>query len=328
LSDIRGVRPPIVKPVCLIVGFLLMLAGSSAASTLSVLNMDFLGRGGGTGGLAARPGDPDNVFWNASALAFGEGTSAFAGYMDYLVGVRGGTVGFGGMAWEDYGYGLWVSYVSSGDLVETGFDDPVGGRGETFRYSEFMTGLAAGTALLPYLSVGGGVKLARQDLDDFSVSGLFGDLSVTFKAYSPDTGMRSRPRIYTSYIVRNIEVARWGDDESDVAGNSEIGMAMEFPGSGVISGFSFHFGGNGRREIRWGLEVDLSRDFELRLGYRRRTGLVSDHANDLPWERGLLVGFGLGFGPVRLDYAFEDASPLDNIHRFSVRSAPAGDKRN
>ncbi len=321
VSEASGLRRIVGKVGCLVAAVLLTVVSASGASTLSVLNLDFLGRGGGTAGLAARLDDPDNVCWNPSALAFGTGSTVFAGYMDYLVGVKGGTAGYMGKTGRGYGYGVWASYLSSGSLIRTGFDDPIGGRGETFKHSELMTGVAAGTGLLPYLSVGAAVKLARQDLDDFSTSGLFGDLSVTFKAYMPDPEVSSHPGIYTSYIVRNIEVTRWGEDEGDLPGNSEVGVALEFPGSAVVAGFSLYFGGSGRREIRWGLEVDLSREFEVRLGYRRRMGRMSDQANDLPWERGLTAGFGLGFGPLRLDYTYEDASPLDNIHRFSIASA-------
>lgn len=322
VSKALGLRSLVLKAVLLSGPLLLILVPACGASTLSVLNLDFLGRGGGTMGLAARVDSPDNVCWNSSALAFGRGNAAFAGYMDYLVGVRGGTVGYMGKAQDDHGYGVWVSYLSSGALIQTGFDDPTGGGGETFKHTELMAGLAAGTALLPYLSVGAAVKLARQDLDDFSASGLLGDLSVTFKAYSPDPKVSSLPGIYTSYIARNIMVTRWGDKEGDLPGNSEAGVALEFPGGDVVAGFSFYFGEGGRREIRWGLAAGLSEEFELRVGYRKRTGLISDHANDLPWERGLLAGFGLGFGPVRLDYTYEDGSPLDNIHRFAITTIP------
>jgi hypothetical protein len=307
---------------------LLSSALACAASTLSVRNLDFLGRGGGTSGLIARVGDPDNLCWNASALAFGPGNSVFAGYMDYLVGVKGGTLGYVGEARGAYGYGLWVSYLSSGSLVLTSFDDPTGGRGGTFKHSEVMSGLAGGTRLLPFLSVGAAVKLARQDLDNLSTSGLFGDLSLTFKAYSPDPVLSSFPAVYTSYVARNVTVARWGEEQGDLTGNSEVGLVFDFPGDGLVVGCSFYFADRGRREVRSGIEARLSDDFEVRVGYRRRTGAMSDDANDLPWERGLMAGFGLAFGPVRLDYTYEDASPLDNIHRFAIATVPDGAKGN
>jgi hypothetical protein len=328
LSRILTWRSVAVKAGVLGPALCLLPAITLGASAFSVLNLDFLGRGGGTAGLTARVGDPDNACWNASALAFGDGSTVFAGYMDYLVGVRGGTFGYARGSGGDFGYGMYISYLSSGSLVRTGFDDPIGGRGDTFNYSEMMTGLAAGTEVLPFLSIGATVKLAREDLDEFSASGVLGDLSTTFKAYSPDPLVSSRPGIYTSYVLRNILLARWGDDGGGSPRNSEVGMALDFPRSGLVAGLSFYFGDQGRREIRLGLEVGLSEEFDLRFGYRRRTGRISDQAGDLPWERGLLAGFGLGFGPVRLNYAFEDASPLDNIHRFAVTSRLGRAERN
>lgn len=302
--------------------------GHCEASTLSALNLDFLGRGGGTAGLAARTGDPDNLYWNASALAFRSGQTGFAGYMDYLVGVQGGTAGYMKSVSRGMGYGLWVSYLSSGSITRTGFDDPTGQRGETFGHTELVSGLSAGRRILPYFSLGISLKIARQDLDDFSTSGLFGDLSMTFKAYSPDPETSSLPRVYTSYVLRNVEMARWEDESGGVPGNSEMGVALDFPDPDMVSGLSLYFADKGRREIRWGVEMALSDEFEVRLGYRRRTGHSSDASADFSWERGLMAGFGLGFGPVRLDYTFEDASPLDNIHRFALSSSQGGTERN
>jgi hypothetical protein len=318
-------RPAVVVLLFAVLGGTMWVwSADCEASTLSAINLDFLGRGGGTAGLAARTGDPDNLYWNASALAFGSGQTGFAGYMDYLVGVQGGTAGYMKSVSGGLGYGLWISYLSSGSMTRTGFDDPTGQKGETFGDTELVSGLCVGRRVLPYLSLGAGLKVARQDLDDFSTSGLFGDLSMTFKAYSPDPKTSSLPGIYTSYVVRNVEMARWEDVSGEVPVNSEIGVALDFGDPDVVSGLSFYFADKGRREIRWGLEIALSEEFEVRLGYRRRTGHVSDDSGNLPWERGLTAGFGLGFGPLRIDYTFEDASPLDNIHRFALRSPLGG----
>jgi hypothetical protein len=295
--------------------------GRCAASTLSALNLDFMGDGGAQAGLAARPGNPDNAFWNASALGFGSGRSAFAGFMDYLVGVRGGTAGYLDSSRPGLGYGFWVSYLTSGSLTRTGFDDPTGGKAGFFTYTELVAGASAGRLLLPYLAVGGSLKGARQHLGDFATSGLFGDLGLTLKAYSPAPERASRPAVYASYIVRNIQVQRWEERVGDVNTNSEVAVALDFPQSATTAGVSFYFGTRGNREIRCGLESALSDEFDVLLGYRKRIGLLSDQANGFAWHRGLFAGFGVRFGSVWVDYTFEDASPLDNVHRFSLRSA-------
>jgi hypothetical protein len=302
-------------------GPLPLLVGWCRASTLSTLNVDFVGRGGGTAGLAARTDDVDNVVWNASGLAFGTGRTVFGGFMDYLVGLKGGAVGYVDRTSPNIGYGLWASYLSSGSLTRTDFDDPTGEKGATFAYTDVVCGVAAAYSVLPFLGLGTGLKVARQDMEGFSTSGLFGDVSVTFKAYAPDPRTNSRPQIYTSYTTRNIELARWEQDVGAVPRNSEVAMALAFPDPNVTTGLSFYIGEAGRREIRLGIEAAPSDEFEARLGYRRRTGHMSDQANDLPWERGLMAGFGVRFGSVWIDYTFEDASPLDNVHRFGVRAA-------
>jgi hypothetical protein len=295
--------------------------GLCLSAGFSATNIDFLGRGGGTSGLVARVDDVDNVLWNASGLGFGSQPAVFAGFMDYLVGVRGGSAGYVGRPARNWGCGIWFSYLSSGALGRTGFDDPTGGEGGTFKHTELVTGLSGGGLVLPYLSLGGAIKLGRQELDDFSSTGLFGDLSVTFKAYSPDPGHRSRPRVYTSYIARNLSFAIWEEDGQEPPVNSEVALALDFPSRRTAAGLSFYFGRDGRREIRGGLETGLSEEFVFRIGYRRRTGRMSDGASGLPWERGLTAGFSVIFGPVWVDYTYEDASPLDNIHRFGLRTA-------
>jgi hypothetical protein len=79
-------------------------------------------------------------------------------------------------------------------------------------------------------------------------------------------------------------------------------------------------GRSGRREARFGLAAMLSREFEARLGWRRRVGEGSDAAFGFPWQRGLNAGFGVYLGKFWVDYTYEDASPLDAVHRFALRA--------
>ncbi|MGD8627611.1 MAG: hypothetical protein PVH52_00885 [bacterium] len=289
------------------------------------MNIDFLGRGGGTFGLVARPGDVDNVVWNASGLADSPGRMGFAAYMDYLVQTRAGMVGYSGLTETGMAYGLYLSYLSTGMLNRTGWDDPTG-TGDEFSHGEVVLGLSGGTWLTSFFSGGAGIKLARQNTDDVTAGGMFADLSGTARILPLGSGGGAKGEgakgggAYTALVVRNLRLFRWGDDEGEPPGNLELGFSLEAPGKVLQAGFSFYFAGQGRRQVRAGLTARPSADFEMRLGYRRRTGAISDSANDLPWERGLSAGFGVGFGRIWVDYTYEDASPLDNIHRFGIRT--------
>ena len=290
-----------------------------SASPFSVLNIDFLGRGGGTYGMAANAGDVDNVIWNASGLGFSDSSVAMVGYMDYLVTVGGGTAAYMGVG-RGFGYGIHVSYLSSDTYPKTAMDDQVGQMGDTFKYGEYVLGMSGGVRLRSSVSIGAGVKLVRYDLDNVAGSGLAGDLGATARVYPLAGAPRPGAAVYVSLVTRNLTLGRWQDEESEIPRNTEGGIAVRFPGGRFSAGTSYHRGINGRREIRLGMSGMPTSEFEVRLGYRRRVGRFSDAANDLPWERGITGGFGIGFGTFWIDYTFEDASPLDNIHRFAVRA--------
>jgi hypothetical protein len=295
------------------------LCSACPAATFSNLNIDQLGRCGGTHGLVASAGDLDNTLWNPSGLGFFTGRTVFAGFMDYLVGVRGGSAGYVAAA-DNVGLGAYFSYLSSGSLTRTTWDDPTGMVGETFSHSEFAVGFSQGLRLRPYFAVGTGLKLAHQDLDESEASALMLDVTSTLRLYPWCDGCATSPAVYTALVSRNMALVRWQDQDGEAPRNSEVGLAVRWPESRLSYGVSFYFGRHGRREIRTGMSARVSKEFEMRLAYRRRTGAFSDRGNDLPIERGLLAGFGIGFGRLWIDYTFEDASPLDAIHRFGIRA--------
>jgi hypothetical protein len=278
-------------------------------------------------GLLAGAGHSSNPEWNPSGLGYGADEAAYAGFMDYVVGVHGGAAGYVGRAGK-IGYGVYVSYLSSGTLTRTGWDDPVGGAGDTFSHSEIVIGVSEGLRVRPYWALGSGLKLARQALEDETSAGAFLDLSTTLRVYPLDRHDAMGPAVYAAFAVRNLKIARWDDEEGEVPLNSEAGVALRSTGGGLTVGLSSYFGRDGRQEIRTCIAARPSGEFEVRLGYRRRTGAFSDTGNDLPWERGLLAGFGIGFDRFWIDYTFEDASPLDNVHRFGLRAILAPTESN
>ena len=310
---------PTARLLCIAAAVAVGLCSVCSAATFSSLNVDPLGRCGGTHGLVAGAGDLDNTLWNPSGLGFFTGRAAFAGFMDYLVGVKGGTVGYVSAA-DNVGLGAYFSYISSGSLTRTSWSDPTGVIGETFNYSEFAVGFSQGLRLRPYLAVGTGLKLAHQSLDESEASGLLLDVTTTLRLHPRQEVCVDGPAVYAAWVSRNLALARWQDKDGETPRNSELGVAVRWPGSRLSYGLSFYFGPDGRREVRTGMSAQVSKEFEMRLGYRRRTGAFSDSGNGLPIERGLLAGFGVGFGRFWIDYTFEDASPLDAIHRFGIRA--------
>jgi hypothetical protein len=291
------------------------------ASSFSALNIDFLGRGGGTYGLVGRNQDIDNVIWNASGLGFGSDETGFGGYMDYIVQLKGGIAGYSSQYQQKGAYGLYMSYLTSGMISRTEWDDPTGGTGDEFSHGEFVFGASGGFRVTSYLSGGVGLKLARQSTDNVSSGGLFGDLSGSARIYPLEAGEPGPGvKAFTTIVFRNLEITRWGEEAGDPPANAELGLAIESPQAAWVGGGSYYVAREGRREVRLGLSAKPSEEFEVRFGYRRRIGDRSDSGAGFPWHRGLSAGFGVGFGKIWVDYTYEDASPLDNIHRFALRA--------
>jgi hypothetical protein len=304
-----------------VVTLALAAPGVAAGGDFASAGLDFLGRGR-VSGLVASPGRLDDLFWNASGMAWRESGpgSAFAGWMDYLAGLRGGVAGYVGGAAGGRCYGGYVSYLSSGSLARTTWDDPTGGRGETFGWNEVAGGLAGGALLRSRLSIGGGVKALRQTLDDQAATALLGDVSGTVTL--PGTG-EGTTRVNGCIAVRNLVLGTWGTAGDPGSGCLEVAAAVDLAGGHCALGCSALLGREGRREACLGIAALASDEFEARLGYRRRTGVGSDASRGFGWQRGLAAGFSVGFGRFWIDYTYEDASPLDGIHRLAVRAGAA-----
>jgi hypothetical protein len=306
--------------VCMVLGAS-GFAPACKASAFSAANIDLLGRSSATQGLVAVPAEAGALYWNPAGLGFRHAATGFAGYMDYLAGLSGGTAGYVADS-KATGVGVYLKYLSSGPIERTGWADPLGGSGEAFYHGEVVAGVSGGRELAANLAVGGGVKYARQDLDDVTEHGAFADLGSVVIVYPWPAGVeRSSFNIYASIVTRNITIARWGSTEGDPPVNSEIGLGLEWPSRRVAIGSSYYMARSDRREVRLGITAGVSEQFEVRAGYRRRTGAMSDAAYGMPWERGLFAGFGVAFGRIWLDYTYEDASPLDSIHRFGLKTS-------
>jgi len=294
------------------------LAGPAGCKGFGATGIDFLGRGGGWG-LVARQADVENVLWNASGLGRcgAGGGSVFAGYMDYHVGLKGGALGYLGREGPSWSWGAFVSYISSGDVALTSWDDPTGGLGTSYSYGGLTGGVSCGLRFVPALSVGVGIKAAREGVDGASESAVLGDLSATL-ALLGSGGVG--PEAYASVVGRDLVLSASREVRDQEPGGMETGLALKLPAGETWIGCSMMFERAGRRDARLGVAALLSTEFEARLGYKRRVGEGADASYGLPWHRGLTAGFGVAFGKLWVDYTYENADPLDGVHRIGLRT--------
>jgi hypothetical protein len=295
-----------------------------SASSFAAANIGMLPGAAPTQAYVSEIADLNDFWWNPAGLGFLGRVEVSGGYMDYLTSLKGGLAGFGAPTRRGFGYDLYLSYLSTGQVDRTDFDDPTGGGGETFSFGELVGGFAGGMRLHETFSVGLGLKFAREQLDSDFKTGVLADAGLAFRFAGtgdwPDGGLAA----YLSAVGRNLVIAEDGDGGGSPAG-FEAGVSLAGAGTTPFSGgFSLYMGQRGVREVRAGIIGLISSEFRARLGYRRRVGENSDSEAGFSWVRGLTAGFGIRLGRVWADYTYEDSSPLDAIHRFGITYTGAG----
>lgn len=106
--------------------------------------------------------DVQSIYWNPSGLTSIRNYSAVASQLNWLAGIQ---YGAGAIAKNFRGLGvvgLSFSYLSSGDMEVTTYDQQEG-TGETFKYTDLMLGVSWARKLTDHFSFGTTVKLVVED---------------------------------------------------------------------------------------------------------------------------------------------------------------------
>ncbi len=259
-----------------------------------------------------------NISFNPALLAGGDPLSVNFGYANYLVTSRTVMISFKGRV-RKLGFGIHTSYLSGGVINRTTGDDPAGQASGSFTYSESSVGVGIGTQLVSWLDLGGFVRFARIDAEDYAKTRGFFDSGAIVNLQKLLFGVGKGWELNLGLVTRGVEISRGSKCEEEKIGQ-EISVNASIPKKGLRFALGWLSSTSGSREVRGGLVLKPAEDFELILGSRRRLGEFGDSRQGFPWHRGLIAGFGLRFGTHWLNYTYEDASPLQGIHRFVLRS--------
>jgi len=289
------------------------------ADTFGSLDLDTVD-GSGMAGLVGGSPVLTSTVWNPAALGFDASQAAFVAYGDYLFTVKTFALGYRGHLGR-VGIGAFTTHLTSGDLAHTTGNDPAGEIGRTFTYGETTIAVGGGLRVLRGIALGGCIKTTGVEIDDYRARATVLDLGVMVNL---GQFMRTGSGTWdlNVAVVRRSMALAVSRDAVDPRTSLEIGIAC-LQSDGVAVGVSWLGKSHGRAEVRAGIRVKASPDFRFMLGYRRRIGRFSDASQDFPWHRGLNGGFGVRFGECWLGYDFEDAAPLDSIHRFSIKFEPS-----
>ena len=320
-------------------------------------NFTHIGIGARAGAMAGAVGSstlgPMAWFWNPGGASVTEEFQLVAGrqnlyedlditqsYAAFSLPLLGGNVGFS------------LNTLSSGDILRTTEANPFGERlgGASFQWTSTVAGIGYARRLTDRLSVGGQAKYIREGITDAGTSWAAIDVGTQFNTglYGVVLGgaikniggtSRAKGAVIQRVITTSDNSALTESRRVDLYTRmTEIPVIFQFSlGSEILGTANSLLGGAGGSNTLTG-EVavtdgtDISTQYALGLEYGFRNIVFlrggkrmfnDDRDRGSGYGAiGLAGGFGLRFPvwgrPVRFDYSYQDAGPLQNIQIFSI----------
>ncbi|MBC8205223.1 MAG: PorV/PorQ family protein, partial [FCB group bacterium] len=257
------------------------------------------------------------IFWNPAGLVYMSETSVYLSHISWLAEIEYEAVGIA-RTFKDIGsFGFSVSYLNSGDIEETTFDEPEG-TGDYFTCSDMMLGLTYARRLTDKFSFGFNLKYIREQLDDLVSTAWSTDFGVLYYTdfKSLRLGMSIRnfgPEIRLSGDYYDYDNGTQLSDPSDYLAyhfpmTFKLGAAMELVETEenrvTIAADLVHPNDNLER-INTGIEAVLWKTFALRGGYTFRHDTA-----------GPAAGAGFLWKGMTINYSYSDYGILDWVQRF------------
>jgi len=289
------------------------------------------------GAFAAMSGDLSAMHWNPAGLSQHNGLEAMFVHNSWLADMNYNYFAF---AFDVRGFGVLgfnvISLSVPDDLVRT-VEQPEG-TGELFNAGDLALGLTYARQFTDRFSLGGTVKVVRQNIWHMNATTVAADIGALFVTPFKDIRIGASLTNFGGNMRLNGRDIRFSDDPDLInEGNVEfvnalyetdsyslplnfrVGIASELyqrDGVRATIGIDAQHPNDNTESISGGAELAFHETVFIRGGY---ASLFRDES-----EEGLTIGAGLhyrlwgGSTLVKIDYAYADFGLLENVQRFSI----------
>ena len=343
-SHAQGLRRRLAGPLLIAVSALVLVAPVRAGDFLRLYGGENVGTSSGVflripvGARAVALGqaysasayDGSSIFWNPAGIMRAPGRkNFFFSHSEYTAGIDLNYAAYH-MHGLNFGYGLSVGVLSSGDILRTD-ELHQEGTGSTFNANQIFVGLTIARAMTDRFSIGATAKYYQENLDQYQMKAVLADLGILYFVGWHD--------LRIGFYVHNFgtDLKPGGTPPPLLDGYQATGSFQSFPAPtegafglartwqfsehiGLMTAMDFNHPSDAQETFRLGGELGLRERLYLRAGY--------EIGRD---EGGLAAGFGLTLSRknflLRIDYAYSDLGSFGTIHHISVDLSPLTKRR-
>ena len=285
-------------------------AGSSAFSFLKI----------GVGARAAALGgafvslseDASALYWNPAGLTQLDQQQITLGYVNYLLDIHSGFLGYVLPRRGDLRLGMALNYFSYGEFQETTVENPSGSGLGTFGAVDMALSVSGAYPLKQGISVGATAKFIYSKIEDYSSDAYAMDLGGLYPLPN------GRTRIGAS--IQNLGFQRSGylsDHTDGLAPIFRLGASHQLQGLPLLLSADLFKPTDHHVNLNLGGELEPVENFSLRLGWSS-LGQDQKVGTDRDNLAGFSGGLGVGWQRYRLDYAYSSQAELGDIHRATI----------
>ncbi len=308
----------------LALGFLLVFAtvetslGRSIHSQAGTSAFSFLKIGVGArplslgGAFVSVAEDASALYWNPAGLLQLEKPQLILGYVNYVLDIHSGFVGYARPRGSDICLGASLNYFSYGEFQRTTVDDPTGSNLGTFGAQDLCMALSAAYQTSPVFSVGVTAKMIYSRLEDYASD-----------AYALDVGgLYALPdgRTRVGFSAQNLGFQRSGyasDHKDGLTSIFRAGVSHQLLGLPLLVAVDAYKPGDHHFNVNVGGELHPTELLFLRLGWSS-LGLDQKVGGDMDNLAGFSGGIGIKLQTYRLDYAYSSLAELGEVHRATL----------
>jgi len=267
-------------------------------SAVDFLNIGVSARTAGTGeALAVLSDGPIASYYNPAGLTTVDYYQVAGMHSEWFQDLRYEFLGFSAPIGQKGGIGFSASYLSLGSIsAYSDNNTAIGSVGA----NDWSFGLAYGHRLTPSLSLGGGLRMVGEKLDDVETRALAGDIGLQYHGYSYALGM----------AFLNVGPAiKYDQSSSPMPTRYDIGFSYLPLGDrlALLAGMSVPF--HGHVGFKTGLEYTYAGILTFRSGY--------SSADRFDNRGGISLGAGFNIMNNSLDYAYNVNNVLGGTHQIS-----------